>query len=144
MTREGAKRMGQGAKKMGDSAKTTRGSAKVGERQRRNRSGAWGETIAAALLIAKGYRILERRFSCPAGEIDIIAVRRRRLAIIEVKKRATLEAAHASITPHQRQRIGEAADWWLSRHARYHTYDICFDLIFVLPRRWPVHLEDTL
>lgn len=128
-----------------DSAKKASESAhKARERQRRNRSGAWGETIAAALLIAKGYRILERRFSCSAGEIDIIAVRRRRLAIIEVKKRATLEAAHASITPHQRQRIGEAADRWLSRHARYHTHDICFDLIFVLPRRWPVHIEDAL
>ena len=137
MTRDSARSPRDSAKKMGDSTK-------AGERQRRNRSGAWGETIAAALLIAKGYRILERRFSCSAGEIDIIAVRRRRLAIIEVKRRATLEAAHASITPEQRRRIGEAADRWLSRHTLYHTYDICFDVIFVLPRRWPVHIEDAL
>ncbi len=120
------------------------GASTSAERQRRNRSGAWGETIAAALLIVKGYRILERRFKCSAGEIDLIAVRRGRLAIVEVKRRASLDAAHASIHPYQRRRIAEAADTWLARHSRYHTHDICFDIVFVLPRRWPVHLENAL
>jgi putative endonuclease len=127
----------------------SRGSAKnggtqKGERQRRNRSGVWGETLAAAFLMAKGYRVLERRFSCAPGEIDLIAARGRRLAFIEVKKRATLDAAHASISDQQRLRIRNAAVTWLARHSRYQTHDISFDVIFILPRRWPQHLENAL
>ena len=92
----------------------------------------------------KGYRILERRFSCASGEIDLIAMRRRRIAFIEVKKRANLEAAHASISENQRLRIGNAAETWLSSHPRFQTCDICFDIVFVLPRSLPAHLMNAL
>ena len=120
--------------------------ASEGRRIRKNRyrSGLWSETIASAALIAKRYRILERRFSCSSGEIDLIAVRGKRLAFIEVKRRATLEAAQASITDAQRTRIADAADIWLSRHGQYHGHDISFDVVFVLPWRWPVHLKNAL
>ena len=115
-----------------------------GERQRRNRSGAWGETIASALLMAKGYRILERRYVSAAGEIDLIAKRGRRVAFIEVKTRATLEAAQASISDDQRLRIGNAAEAWLSKHPPYQMYDLGFDIIFIVPGRWPQHLKNAL
>ena len=114
------------------------------ERQRRNRSGALAEWAAAALLMAKGYRICARRFSCAAGEIDLIAVRGRRLAFIEVKRRATLEAAHESIGAMQRARIEGSADTWLARHPPYQSYDIAFDVVFVVPGRIPQHLENGL
>ena len=122
----------------------TRGSTKTSERQRSNRSGAVAEWLAAAFLMAKGYRIAARRFSCASGEIDLIAVRGRRLAFIEVKKRATLEAAQASIGAEQRQRISNAADTWLSRHPAHKTFDIGFDVVFVVPGRWPQHLVNAL
>jgi len=116
--------------------------AAKGDRQRRYRSGFWGEAIAAAFLMLKGYRILARRYSCGSGEIDLIAVRGKRLAFIEVKRRASLEAAHASIGAEQAQRITNAADIWLARNARYQTYSIAFDAVFILPRQWPVHVEN--
>lgn len=124
--------------------RTKKDGAQKGERQRRNRSGVWGETIAAVFLMARGYRILQRRFSCASGEIDLIAVRSKRLAFIEVKKRATLEAAHASIGADQRRRIRDAAGTWLAHRAKYQTYDMSFDVIFILPRSWPQHLENAL
>ena len=40
-------------------------------------TGVSAESLAAAFLIAKGYRILARRFRTPYGEIDIVARRRR-------------------------------------------------------------------
>ena len=43
------------------------------ERQVAFRLGISAESRAAAYLIAKGYRILARRWRSPAGEIDIIA-----------------------------------------------------------------------
>ena len=40
------------------------------------RTGLSAESRAAAFLMAKGYRILARRFRTPYGEIDIVARRR--------------------------------------------------------------------
>ena len=63
------------------------------ERQIAFRFGLSAETRAAALLLAKGYRIAARRFRCPAGEIDIVARRGTLLIFVEVKARAALDDA---------------------------------------------------
>ncbi len=60
---------------------------------------------AAAYLMAKGYRILAKRFRTPYGEIDIVARRRNLLAFIEVKARASLDEAAYAVTPRQQARI---------------------------------------
>jgi len=52
------------------------------ERRVRLRRGRVSEALAAAVLIAKGYRILGRRVRMRAGEIDIVAVRGHRLAFV--------------------------------------------------------------
>ncbi len=114
------------------------------ERRRRHRRGHVSEWIAAAFLMAKGYRILARRFQTPAGEIDIVAVRGRRLAFVEVKRRLTRAAAEASITERQGERIRRAADLWLARRPAYQRYDIAFDLVFLVQGRWPRHIENGL
>ena len=57
-------------------------------RGKRNQSlGARGEEAAAHFLQRNGYFILERNWTCFAGEADIIAVDGRTLAFIEVKTR---------------------------------------------------------
>ena len=49
-------------------------------------TGAFGERLAIAYLRREGYKILEHSYACPLGEIDIIAVWRKRLIVfIEVK-----------------------------------------------------------
>ena len=114
------------------------------ERTVRYRRGRFSELVAAAGLMAKGYRILGRRVRTPYGEIDLIAVRRRRLAFVEVKRRATQLEAEAALSPRQAGRIAQAAEFWISRHARYHDYERGLDAVFVMPRRLPVHLPDAL
>lgn len=114
------------------------------ERLARYRRGRFSELIAAAALMARGYRILARRCRTPYGEIDLIAVRRRRLAFVEVKRRATQLEAEASVSARQAGRIARAAEYWISRHPRYHDYDRGLDAVFVLPGRLPVHLPDAL
>ena len=47
--------------------------------------GLSAESRAALLLIAKAYRILERRWKTPFGEIDIVARRRGVVVFVEVK-----------------------------------------------------------
>ena len=111
-------------------------------RRKRERSGHWSEAVAAAFLFAKGYRVIARRWKSPLGEIDLIVARGQRLAFVEVKRRRTMEDAQAAITEHQGDRIRRAADLWLARNSRYQNHEICFDAVFVLPRRWPQHVED--
>ena len=86
-------------------AMTTRGGDRRTPRPERVaafRTGISAESRAAAYLIAKGFRILARRFRSPVGEIDIVARRRRVLLFVEVKARAQLDDAAESVLPRQR------------------------------------------
>lgn len=111
-------------------------------RRARLRSGRFAELLAAIALITKGYRILGRNVKTRAGEIDIIAVRGQRLAFVEVKRRLTREAAEAAVSDHQAARIRNAADYWLAHRPRYHAHEQGYDLMLLLPRRWPRHIEN--
>jgi putative endonuclease len=113
-------------------------------RRARWRRGRWAETLAVAALVLKGYRVLARGVRTPLGEIDIIAIRGRRVAFLEVKRRPTRAEAEAAIGPRQRQRIRRAANLWLARNRRYAEHELGFDLVFVLPRRWPAHVQNAL
>jgi putative endonuclease len=114
------------------------------ERLARYRRGRLSEWVAAAALLAKGYRILGRRIRTPYGEIDLIAVRGRRLAFVEVKRRATRVEAEAAITTRQAGRIARAAEFWVSRHTGFRDHDRGLDAVLVMPGRLPVHLVDAL
>ena len=85
---------------------------------RRNGIGAWGETQAAKYLKKKGYRILERNWSCRFGEIDLIAADRDCLAFVEVKLRKSDAFARAAefVDPRKQSRLRMAAALWLSQH----------------------------
>src|SRR5262245_65734535 len=110
------------------------------QRQVAFRLGLSAETRAAALLLAKGYRIVARRWQSPVGEIDLVARRGRLLVFVEVKARGALDDAAEAVTPRQRRRIGAAAKAWLARHAEDLQRDIRFDAVLVAPWRWPRHI----
>lgn len=113
-------------------------------RQKRNRSGHSAEYVAAAYLMARGHRILARRFKTSAGEIDLVTLKAGRVGFVEVKRRATRVECEASITPRLRHRVRGAANLWMAKHPRYQSQNCGFDLVFVLPWRWPVYLRDAL
>lgn len=104
------------------------------------RTGISAESRAAALLMAKGFRIVARRWKSPLGEIDIVARRGRLLIFAEVKARARLDDAAESLTARQQRRIAAAAEAWLAAHAPENIQDIRFDAILVVPGRWPRHI----
>lgn len=113
-------------------------------RRQRERSGRLAEVIAAAVLCLKGYRILAWRYRSKAGEVDLIAVRGRRLAFVEVKRRPTIEAAEAAKTFRQAQRISRAAEQWVWRHPAYRDYEIGLDALLLVPGRLPRHQPNAL
>ena len=55
---------------------------------RHNDTGRAGEDAAVEMLTAKGYAIVDRKWRCGRMEIDIVAQRGPRLAIVEVKTRS--------------------------------------------------------
>lgn len=102
--------------------------------------GISAESRAAAWLIAHGYRIPARRWKSPLGEIDIIAARRHTLIFVEVKARATLDAAAELVTERQKQRIAAAAEIWLAANPNPAIHDIRFDAILVASGKLPRHI----
>jgi len=107
------------------------------------RRGHRSEWLAALALTAKGYRILARRYRTKLGEIDLIARRGDLVLIVEVKARRTLVEAMEAIRRESERRIEGAADIWLSRQPDYGRLSVRFDMVAVLPWRWPVHVENV-
>jgi len=110
------------------------------ERQAAFRVGISAESRAAVFLIAKGFRILARRWRSPLGEIDIVARRRQLLVFAEVKARASFDEAAESLNERQRRRIAAAAEMWLAANPDETIRDIRFDAILVAPGKIPRHI----
>lgn len=101
----------------------------------RRRTGDKGEEIAANYLIARGYRILERNFSCKGGEVDIIAREPGSgcLLFVEVKTRRDLSygVPQLAVNQFKQRQISKAALTWLSKN-RLHDHQARFDVIALL------------
>jgi putative endonuclease len=121
-------------------ARNNDGKAPRSERVAAFRVGISAETRAAVYLMAKGYRILARRFRSPVGEVDIVARRGRVLAFVEVKARNRFDDAAESLLPRQRHRIAAAAAAWLADHPDHAERHIRFDAVLVAPGRLPRHI----
>ena len=107
------------------------------------RRGHLAEALAAALLFAKGYRLVARRYRTPLGEIDLIVKRGRIVAFVEVKARAFERDALESVGRSAERRIVDAADLWLAKHPHAVGFDLRYDMVVVAPWRVPKHLPDA-
>lgn len=74
--------------------------------------------------------------------MDIVARRRRTLAFVEVKARATVEDAAFSLDQSRLRRVAVAAERLAPRYMRDGD-DIRIDAMFIVPRRWPRHLPNV-
>jgi putative endonuclease len=110
------------------------------ERVAAYRLGLSAESRAATYLLAKGYRIVARRWKSSVGEIDIIARRGQVLAFVEVKARERFEDAAECFTARQQRRVAAAAAAWLAEHPEDAGCDIRFDAMLVTPGRLPRHI----
>jgi putative endonuclease len=111
-------------------------------RQAAEKRGRSAETLAALYLRLKGWRILARRARVPGGEVDIVARRGRIVAFIEVKARASDDAAAFSLDAYRLRRVAVAAERLAPRFMRDGD-DVRIDALFMVPRRWPRHLANV-
>jgi putative endonuclease len=109
-------------------------------RQTAQKRGQFSESIAAFYLRLKGYRILERGFRVPVGEIDIIARRGNLIAFVEVKARNHQSDAASAISANQRSRIRRASMVYGQQNPDFASCDLRFDAVLITPGRWPVHV----
>ena len=90
----------------------------------------------------QGWRILARRARVPGGEVDLVARRGRTLAFIEVKQRATEDAAAWALDEYRLRRVAIAAERIAPRYARDGD-TIRIDALFLVPGRLPRHLVNV-
>jgi len=105
--------------------------------------GRRAEWVALAWLMLKGWRILAFRLKTPQAEIDILALRGPVLAVVEVKSRASLEAALEAVGPDQRDRLRRAGRTLASRRPDLAGRTVRLDLVALAPGRRPRHLADA-
>ena len=106
------------------------------------RRGWMSEYLAALYLMAKGYRILALRYKTKVGEIDIIARKGDIVIFCEVKARQTVDDAVFAVNATTQKRIRDASDFWLSRQKNTSYLSQRYDVIAILPRSLPKHLEN--
>jgi putative endonuclease len=113
------------------------------KRRRAERRGHWSEYLAAAYLLLKGYRILGMRYKTKSGEVDIIVRKRQLIAFVEVKARREEGVAIDAVGHVTQARIRAASEVWLSGRRDAHHLSWRYDIVAVLPGRFPRHFCDA-
>jgi putative endonuclease len=97
--------------------------------------GSRSERAAVAFLRRLGYRILARNYTCPHGELDVIAVDGRCIVFVEVRSTGGEDAQRpaASVDDAKQRRLTQLALYYLQTH---HLLD-CAARFDVLALSWP-------
>jgi putative endonuclease len=106
-------------------------------------AGRRAEIAAALLLMLKGYRILGFRLKTRQAEIDLLALRRGVLAVVEVKRRTSLAVALDTVTFDQRERLRRAGAALAASRPSLKGAAVRLDLIALAPGKFPRHIPDA-
>jgi len=86
----------------------------------RKETGDWGERLALNHLKKKGYRILETNYRCPMGEIDIVAMHKKCLVLVEVRTKSNplYGTPEESITKTKALHMERTAEYYRQQHPK--------------------------
>ncbi len=98
----------------------------------RRELGDRGEDLAAAALKKQGYKIVERNYITPLGEIDLVAKHKGVLVFIEVKTRKSerFGAPSEAVHPAKQARLRRLADYYLKQQ-RLGEKAVRFDVVAI-------------
>lgn len=98
--------------------------------------GEYGERLAAEHLLAEGMTVLDRRWRCSIGELDLVAVDGNCLVVCEVKTRRTTATGTPieAVTRAKLQRLRHLTAAWLSAHPEAYP-EVRIDVIGVFVPR---------
>ena len=99
--------------------------------------------MAVALLKREGYRILERNYRCPFGEVDIVACDGKTLVFVEVKTRRGAGYGHPSeaVTHGKRRRLRKIARYFLQHRGVDEGVPVRFDVVALMLSRDKAEIE---
>ena len=109
-----------------------------------NKKGEKYEEQAALFLKEAGFEILDRNWSCPLGELDIIARKDGTVAFVEVRARSSAAYGLPAETVNRAKRvkiIKTAMAYIKARRLRPDSFR--FDFIGIVPGQEPEHIEDA-
>ena len=97
--------------------------------------GAAGEAIAARFLERQGYKILEENWTCPLGEIDLVAQDKDTLVFVEVKSRTTQEFGppELGVTKAKQRKLTRLALVYKKSHRKWNACPLRFDVVAIRP-----------
>jgi len=80
-------------------------------------TGKEGEKIAADFLKKNGYRIIDKNFRSPLGEIDIVAREKDAIVFVEVKTRKSSELGYPeqAVGIRKQKKMSQLALWYLQK-----------------------------
>jgi putative endonuclease len=99
----------------------------------RRQLGDSGEELAAAFLKKQGYKIIDRNYRTPLGEIDLIARHKGTLVFIEVKTRRSSRfgSPQEAVHPAKQERLRTLAEYYLSQKG-LGELNVRFDVVAIL------------
>ena len=83
------------------------------------------------------------RYKTPVGDIDLVALKGKLLAFVEVKQRKHFEDAGWSLPARARRRTVRAAQYWLAGNPDFTGHDIAFDVMLATPWAWPRYIANA-
>ena len=94
--------------------------------------GKAGEDRAARFLVKQGYKILERNYRVPSGEIDLIALHKGEVVFVEVKTRSSdaFGAPELAVTPRKQRQMVKAALGYI-KYKKLHQVPCRFDVVAI-------------
>jgi putative endonuclease len=87
---------------------------------KRKETGDLGEQLAQKFLKKKGYRIIETNYRCPMGEIDIVAMHKKCLVLVEVRSKSNpiYGSPEESITKTKALHMERTAEYYRQKHPK--------------------------
>lgn len=108
--------------------------------------GAYGESVAARMLVAGGMVLIDRNWRCQAGEIDLVLRDGDVLVFCEVKTRSSAAYGHPleAVTAAKAARLRRLGARWLDDHD-VHPCEVRIDVVGVLrPERGAALVEHVV
>ena len=99
----------------------------------RKELGDHGEDLAAAALKKQGFKILERNYTTPLGEIDLVALQGKTLVIVEVKTRKSTRfgSPQEAVSAAKQTKLRRLADYYM-KDKRLTGSPVRFDVVAIL------------
>jgi putative endonuclease len=85
---------------------------------KRRETGILGEKLASEFLANNDYRIIEKNYRCPHGEVDIITQQQDTLVFVEVRTKTSRQfgSPEESITPTKMEKLRNVAAHYRQSH----------------------------